>query len=224
MTTNNREQDAYNAYRRFLGGKGATQEELDRRCAPLLQLLPALAGMSMDSSLYREQVEHVLDQVERTEWPLFLSAAREFYYFWANDIKAIAAMSRGGAYRVGQLASHVADIDLPTLWSKLDQEKFELAETWPLKGYLSALRDEGAEKSVVETRGKLVKLLLLQLRSAPSKDNHTYRIAVDATLPVFSLRETRMLFQIVVRDFYYFWMGDPDAGSHVTLDIREADG
>lgn len=223
MTKNNREQDAFNAYLRFLASKGATQEDLAQRSEPLVQLLPLLEGRSMDGNIYREQVEFALDQLDRAVWPAFLTVAREFYHFWASDIKTIAAMSSGGGYRIRQLPGQVAAVDLPTLWNTLDQEKFELAETWPLKAYLSALRDEGAEKSVVETRSKLVKLLLLQLRSAPEKDNHHYRIAVDATLPVFALRETRMLFLIVVRDFYYFWIGDPDASSHVTLDIRQDD-
>lgn len=221
MTKSNREQEAYNAYLKFLAGKGATAEDLAQRSGTLLQLLPRLEGCSMDGNAYREQVEATLDNLERTAWPAFLTIAREFYYFWASDFKSIAAMNGGGGYRVRQLPDPMPSVDLPTLWKALDQEKFELAETWPLKAYVSALRDEGADKSVVETRSKLVKLLLLQLRSAAVKDNHHYRVAVDATLPYFALRETRVLFLIVVRDFYYFWIGDPDAASHVTLDIRQ---
>ena len=221
MINSLREQQAYNAYLKFLAGKGARQEELSQRSGPLLQLLPLLDGCAMEGNAYRERVEAVLDLLERNVWPAFLTVAREFYYFWASDIKAIAAMNGGGGYRIRQLPGPMPPVDLPALWKALDQEKFELAETWPLKAYISTLRDEGAEKSVVETRSKLVKLLLLQLRSVEGKDSHHYRIAVDATLPYFALRETRVLFLIVVRDFYYFWIGDPDAALHVTLEIRQ---
>jgi hypothetical protein len=221
MINSPREQQAYNAYLKFLAGKGASQDELAQRSTPLLQLLPLLDGCAMDGTAYRERVEAALDLLERSNWPAFLTVAREFYYFWASDIKAIAAMDGGGGYRIRQLPSPMPPVDLPALWKSLDQERFELAETWPLKAYISALRDEGADKSIVETRSKLVKLLLLQLRSAEGKDSHHYRIAVDATLPYFALRETRVLFLIVVRDFYYFWIGDPDAATHVTLEIRQ---
>ena len=221
MINSLREQQAYNAYLKFLAGKGASQEELSQRSGPLLQLLPLLDGCAMEGNAYRERVEAVLDLLERNVWPAFLTVAREFYYFWASDIKAIAAMNGGSGYRIRQWPGPMPPVDLPALWKALDQEKFALAETWPLKAYISTLRDEGAEKSVVETRSKLVKLLLLQLRSVKGKDSHHYRIAVDATLPYFALRETRVLFLIVVRDFYYFWIGDPDAALHVTLEIRQ---
>lgn len=223
MTKINREQDACTAYLRFLTGKGVSSEDIAQRSLILQNLTPLLDGRPMDGSIYREQVETALDHMERAFWPAFLTVAREFYYFWASDIKAIAAMSAGGAYRIQPLPLSEPPPDLQQLWNSIDQQKFELAETWPLKGYASALRNEGAEKSVVETRSKLVKLLLLQLRYARVKEPFEYRIAVDATLPLFAKKETRMLFLIVVRDFFYFWLGDPDAASHVTLDIRESE-
>lgn len=220
---NNREHDACAAYLRFLTGKGATPEDLAHRSEILQMLIPLLEEQPMDGALYREQVEAALDHLERNLWSAFLTVAREFYYFWASDIKTIAAMSSGGAYQVKPLPPPAPPASLQLLWQSIDQEKFGLAETWPLKAYASALRDEGAEKSVVETRSKLVKLLLLQLRLAGEKEPQKYRIAVDATLPLFAKKETRLLFLIVVRDFYYFWLGDPDAASHVTLDIRQAE-
>jgi hypothetical protein len=221
MTNNNRELDAFNAYLRFLEGKGATADNLAQRRALLLNLLPLLESQPMDGNAYRDQTECVLDLLERTAWPAFLTVAREYYYFWASDIKSIAAMHSGGGYDIAGLHDHVPLENLRTLWKSIDQEKFELAETWPLKAYASALRDEGAEKSVVETRIKLVKLLLVRLRGAAAKEANLYRKAVDTTLPLFAMRETRLLFQIVVREFYYFWIGDPEAASHLVLDAQQ---
>ncbi|MEZ0237305.1 MAG: hypothetical protein ACAH06_04530 [Methylophilaceae bacterium] len=221
MTKNNREQDAFNAYLRFLESKGASAENLAQRRTLLMKLLPLLEHQPMDGNAFRDQIECVLDLLDRTAWPAFLTVAREYYYFWASDIKAIAAMHSGGGYDIANLHDHVPLEDLRTLWKSIDQEKFELAETWPLKAYASALRDEGAEKSVVETRSKLVKLLLVRLRGASAKEAGLYRKAVDSTLPLFAMKEMRLLFQIVVQEFYYFWIGDPEAASHLVLDAQQ---
>jgi hypothetical protein len=60
-----------------------------------------------------------------------------------------------------------------------------------------------------------VKLLLVRLKDAPDKSHRIYRIAVDATIPLFTMKETRKLFLTVVREFYYFWIGDPEAASYI---------
>lgn len=223
MTNTNREQDACNAYLRFLESKGAAADNLAQRRELLLQLLPLLAHLPLDGNAYREQIESVLQQLARPVWPAFLAVAREYYYFWAGDIKAIATMHAGGGYAITAPPEQVPQEDLRALWNSIDQEKFELAETWPLKAYASALRDEGAEKAVVETRTKLVKLLLLRLRATQAKEENLYRIAVDATIPLFAMKETRLLFLIVVREFYYFWIGDPEAASHLVLDMQQTE-
>ncbi len=109
------------------------------------------------------------------------------------------------------------DIDLKALWKILDTTKFDTAETWPLKAYTLALRQAGADKALVDARIKLVKILLIRLRDAPEKPNRNYRIVVDATLPLLENREMRRVFFTVVREFYCFWMGDPDAASRIGM-------
>src|SRR5690606_14553215 len=99
----------------------------------------------------------------------------------------------------------------------LDHVKFVTAETWPLKTYALALRQSGAEQVLVDTRIKLVKILLIRLREAPAGSSKHYRIAVDATVPLFEKNDTRRLFFAVVREFYYFWIGDPDVTRHVDV-------
>jgi hypothetical protein len=101
------------------------------------------------------------------------------------------------------------------LWQTLDKAKFDTVENWPIKAYSLALRQAGAEQALVDTRVKLVKILLIRLRDAPQKSNRHYRIAVDATVPLFEKHDTRRLFFAVVREFYYFWIGDPDAASRI---------
>jgi hypothetical protein len=219
---NNRELEALTAYLRYLAGKGASDDILSQRRTLLLKLLPALEGVPMDGNIYREKVDQVLEHLDRVNWQAFLAVVREYFYFWANDIKSIAAMQAGGSFSIQPLQEQVPQDDLRSLWQRIDQEKFELAETWPLKAYSAALRDEGAEKSVVETRTKLVKLLLVRLRNVEGDKDRRYRQGVDAALPLFTMKETRLLFLIVIREFYYFWIGDPDAASHIVLDAPEA--
>ena len=75
-----------------------------------------------------------------------------------------------------------------------------------------ALTDAAA---VIEARVNLAKLLLLRLRDAPEVDDKYFRIAVDTTVPLFTMKETKRLFLIVVREYYYFWAGSPNAAKQV---------
>jgi hypothetical protein len=216
--TDNREKEALKAYLKLLENKGADSALLKRREAFLSRLTQALTGKPGDGPVYRETVEKLLDSIESKDWPAFLAVAREYYPFWTSDIKAIAALNSEAGFNVEPVQWQPIDCNLKTLWTVLDKEKFSVAETWPLKAYTMALRQEGAEQTLVDTRVKLVKLLLVRLKDAPDKNHRIYRIAVDATLPLFTMKETRKLFLTVVREFYYFWIGDPEAASHLLSD------
>ena len=217
-----REQEALQAYLNLLRNKGADEQDLERRAQLLQQLLPIISDAPSQGQGYRNAVEALLDRIGRADWPYALSVVREFYPFWTRDIKTIAALNAEAAFGATCQAWQPPDCDLSALWGSLDQERFGVAENWPLKAYTQALRQEGAAPALVETRVKLVKLLLLRLRDAPDKSAMTYRAAVDATVPLFELKETRRLFLAVVREFYYFWIGDPEAVSHVLQDAADA--
>jgi hypothetical protein len=210
----NREQEALSAYFKLLENKGADAASLKRREAFLAKLIAEIAGKESNGSVYRAAVEKLLDETEKNDWPYCLAVARQYYPFWTQDIKAIAALNAEG-FNVDSVGWQPQECNLKTLWEMLDQEKFSVAETWPIKAYTLALRQEGAEQSLVDTRVKLVKLLLVRLKDAPDKNHQIYRIAVDSTVPLFTMKETRKLFLTVVREFYYFWIGDPDAASYI---------
>ena len=107
---------------------------------------------------------------------------------------------------------------LKALSSRLETEKFEVSETWPLKAYAQSLRYEGADQLLVDTRVKLAKIILMRLRDAPDRNRKHYRTVVDLTLPLFNVKQNRRLFLVVVREFYHFWTGNPDAGFMVLKD------
>ena len=217
----NREQEALSAYLKLLQVKGASSESLKKREKFLAKLAPDIAGKPSDGFHYRDAVENLLDTMEKAEWPFSLAVAREYFPFWTKDIKAIAQLNAEEAFELEPIHWQPLEANLKTLWQMLDKEQFSVSETWPIKAYTLALRQEGAQQAFVDTRVKLVKLLVVRLRDAPEKNHKIYRIAVDSTVPLFGLKETRRLFLAVVREFYYFWIGDPDAANYI---LTEATG
>jgi hypothetical protein len=213
-----REQEAVNAYLKLLQAKGASAELLESRAAFLEKLCEQLAEKILDGTEYREVIEIVMEMMPTEEWHESLNTAREFYPFWVKDFKAIAALSIGTGFDVQPSTWKPTHTSLKELWDSLETEKFDTSENWPLKAYTQALRYEGAEQSLVDTRVKLAKVILLRLRDAPIKNHKSYRTAVDLTLPLFNIKQNRRLFLVVVREFYHFWSGNPDAASMVLKD------
>jgi hypothetical protein len=135
----------------------------------------------------------------------YLSVIREYFMFWMGNAKLIASAERLEAIEVEPLQWRTLEFDLKTVWSRLDREKFDGEEALILEAYRRSLQKNALGKSIVETRLKLAKLLL-KLRGASSRTSRIYRKAVDATVPIFELKDTRNLFLLVVREFYYFWI------------------
>lgn len=210
-----REQEALHAYLNLLQNKGADEASLAQRRQFLTELMPMLGDVANEGMSYRDAVENLLDGMDKADWPFGLAVAREYFPFWTSDIKAIAALNAEAAFDPEPLQWQPLECNLKTLWHTLDKEQFSVVETWPIKAYTLALRQEGATQALVDTRVKLVKLLLVRLKDAPDKNQKIYRIAVDATVPLFDMKQTRRLFLAVVREFYYFWIGDPDAINYI---------
>lgn len=218
MIARDREEKALDAYLRLMQRKGADAANLSHRHVLLETLFPLLAGNPAEGWLYRDAVEVSLVNIDGKEWPFYLVLTREYFHFWVGDFKAIAALHAGGGFEVEPPVPAQVEQNLKKVWKQLDTVKFSVAETWPLKAYIAALREEGADKAIVETRQKLVKLLLVQLREVETQNGKAYRNVVESMLPLFVMKETRYLFLAVVREFFYFWMGDPEAASHIQLD------
>ncbi len=213
-----REKEASSAYLKLLQHKGAVSGLLHKRSQFLDKLNSALAGQPHDGHAYRAVIEMVMESVPADDWHENLTAAREFYPFWVKDIKAIAALNINPGFEIEPLQWKPDQASLQSLTESLTTEKFDASENWPLKAYIQALRQEGAEQSMVDTRSKLAKIIIIRLRSAPEKNHKTYRAAVDLTIPLFTIKQNRRLFLVVVREFYHFWSGNPDAASMVLKD------
>jgi hypothetical protein len=213
-----RENEAINAYLKLLQSKGADDDMLQKRTIFLQQLGLNLVNRELNGNEYRAAIEDLMERVPPDDWHLCLTAAREFYPFWMKDIKAIAALNVNPGFDVKPLQWKPLPASLKSLTDSLETEKFDASENWPLKAYSQALRQEGSEQVLVDTRVKLAKIILIRLRNAPVKSHKSYRTAVDLTLPLFNIKKNRRLFLVVVREFYHFWTGNPYASNMVLKD------
>jgi hypothetical protein len=211
MTFLRRQQTSLDAYLNLLENKGADADNLARRRDLLEKLLPFLAKKPVKSEYFRNAVDEALTEIDKNDWPFFLAIVRDFHYFWINDFKAIAALQKSGGLHVSPELPQTPEGSLKNLWEQLSKEKFSITEKWPLNAYKHALKNEGLENEAVEVRVKMAQLLLLQLRKVDGKSGTVYRLAVESMLPVFLKKETSELFLWVVREFFHFWLGDPNA-------------
>lgn len=210
-----REQQALEVYFKLLTVKGFGPDTFVQRISFLNKLLPVLADKSANGGEYRLAIELMMDSIAEADWPESLIIAREYYPFWVDDLKAVAQFSKSATKDQLPIEWKPIETTLSSLWHNVDQEKFSTTDSWALKAYTKALRNENAEQTLIDTRIKLAKILLVRLRDAPDKSNKTYRTTIDATLPLFEVKKNRRLFLVVVREFFHFWSGNPDAEKYI---------
>jgi len=213
-----REKEAISAYLKLLQAKGAATGMLYKHSLFLDKLTLNLAEKALERAEYGAALDVVMKTIPAENWHISLNIAREFYPFWMKDFKAITAFNLHYGFDVQTIQWKPLATSLKLLTESLATEEFDDSESLPLYAYQLAMRHNGAEKSLVDTRVILAKIILIRLRDAPAKNNKIYRIAIDLTLPLFNMQESKQLFLIVVREFYNFWAGNPDAASKVLQD------
>lgn len=215
MTIQEREQQALEVYIKLLKSKGFGPETFIQRTNFLNKLMPLLADKEQAGGAYRITLETLMDQVVEDEWPENLLVAREYFPFWVGDIKAITKLNQGVSKDTLPIDWKPIQIQLVELWHSVDEQKFGRTDSWALKAYTKALRHENADQVLIDTRLKLAKILLVRLSDAPERDNKAYRTTIDATLPLFEIKKNRRLFLVVVREFFHFWSGNPEADKFI---------
>jgi hypothetical protein len=208
--SNAREKVAISAYFKLLEKKGAKSGVLYKRSLFLDKFIPLLDDQPLERSSYSKAIEKVIKTMPADIWHDSLNTAREFYPFWMQDIKAIAAFSRQGGFDIQPLKWQPKPTSLKILTDQLKTAKFDVTETRHLISYTQALKDKGANQQLLDNRLNLAKILLLQLKGAPAGDARVYRVAVDVTLPLFKIDENKQLFLLVIREFYQYWIDNPD--------------
>ena len=215
MTIESREQQALEVYIKLLTTKGFGPDTFVPRINFLNKLMPLLADKEPNGGVYRNVIESLMDTIAVADWPESLVISREYFPFWINDLKAVAQLSRSATSDALPINWQPENVVLGDLWHSVDAEKFGTTDAWALKGYTKALRNENADQTLIDTRLKLAKILLVRMRDAPDKNNKIYRTVVDATLPLFEVKKNRRLFLVVVREFFHFWAGNPDADKYI---------
>jgi hypothetical protein len=205
---NSREKEAINAYLKFLQNKGAASNTLYRRSQFLDALATELTASPLGRSSYGLGLDKALLAISSNDKYDFQITAREFYPFWIKDIKAIAAFDQHYGFNRELSNWQPSPATLNTLAKNLDDTVFDHIEYASLKDYAESLKKRGADSLVIETRTRMAKIILIRLQDAPTKNNNTYRMAVDLTLPLFKINDVKHLFLLVVREFYYFWGQD----------------
>lgn len=213
-----REKEALSAYFRLLEKKGASGGILYKRSLFLDQLTPLLADKASDRITYSEAIKIVMAKIPAENWHENLNTAREFYPFWMQDIKSIAAFSLQGGFDINPLQWAPKAATLKSFTDRLKTETFDRTDARHLSSYTKALKEKGADQALLDTRVNLIKILLMQLKGAPIDDARVYRITVDSILPLFKSDETKQLFLYVIREFYVYWIGNLELQPIATFD------
>jgi hypothetical protein len=208
---NSREKQATDAYLKFLQAKGAPSGILYRRSRFLDVFMDHLQNQEQTRKAFALALEETLIHLTQEDKSSALNTAREYFLFWTDDIKAIALFNAHYGFSTKEVKWKPKHITLKALTKNLDREVFNEEESLSLENYLKSIANLGADRSIIETRRKFAKIILLRLKEAPTKNHTTYRISVDLTFPLFQTQEIRDLYLEVVREFYHYWENDPIA-------------
>ncbi|NOT15521.1 MAG: hypothetical protein HOP21_08110 [Methylotenera sp.] len=207
--------EAVNTYLTILKNKGANDEVLTQRAAFLDRLLVLLEGKQESGSEYRMAVESAIEIEADEYWHDFLTAAREFYPFWIKNKDMVDVFNRHASFDVDAEKWSPPQILLQDLMDNAKRHQFNEADNGLLNTYATALKNEGIEDLIIQECIGFAKIMLIRLRGAPSQTEKVYRMVVDLTLPIFPDKDNRQLFLMVVREFFYFWIEDPEASTYL---------
>ena len=201
-----KEQQAVDAYLKFLKGKNVHSDAIAMRAKFLEKLVILLQGESTREG-YGKALETALKVEGNIDRNQQLNIAREFFPFWVNDVKMVARMSETYGYdlSVSKLKP------LPTLsLDELNGYKLDANEADLLERYAQTMKQKNVPNDEVQAKLRLAKLVLLRLRDIPIKNNVSYRMAVEGTLPLFNVDDVRQRFLLAIREFFYIWIAKMD--------------
>ncbi|MCB6184512.1 hypothetical protein LIN78_13265 [Leeia sp. TBRC 13508] len=198
------EPTSLDAYLNLLKQKGASTASLNQRKHFLRYLVSALEGCDRDDSVaYRHAVDSTLHKMATDETlNFFVSIAREFYPFWNEDLKTVAAMASGDGFALQPINLKVS-ASLEEIWFELCAAGWDKKEIPCLSDYLS--RVEGKISSQDYTiRDYFLRCLMFLMRTQPLQ-SAVYRSGVNAILMLLPQENVRQAFLGLIREFYPFW-------------------
>jgi hypothetical protein len=204
-----REEQAINAYTKFLQSKGVSSDAVEMRKQFVSKLIVLLDGQTGRSD-YARALQMMIKFEENIDRQKQLNYAREFYPFWLGDIKSIARISE--TYGFDLNSAKFKSLPASLAWAEIDalntDEKFTSQESKLLRDYALNLQQQNMTEESIQAKLKLIKVMLLRLRDIPVEHSMAYRMAVDVTLPLFNLEDIKQGFLSAVREFYYIWIDE----------------
>lgn len=205
-----REKQSTKAYLRFLESKGATTRMLYLRSRFLDSLTPNLVDQVQTRQAFANALKATMDTIGDEDKQDALHISREFFAFWMNDIKAIAKFESTYGFTT-EATQWKPDVgSMKNISKQIDQMSLSAKERDAIINYNDKLNSPNNDKSYIEKRVKLAKVMLVCLRDAPNNNHMVYRTAVDIMLPLFQSREVKQRYLEVAREFYHIWKKSSD--------------
>jgi len=203
-----REKEAISAYLKLLQSKGASTHVLYKRSLFLDQFTPLLQNKTLERLNYRLALDTVIKAIPSENVQESLNIAREFYAFWMKDMKAIATFGLNYGFDVQSIQWKPLPTSLNEIIQNIEKLHLNTQASQALNRYNQALINLKLHAEQINAQLTLAKIILLRLQGAPTNNHKCFRIAVDLTLPLFTLPESQDFFLKVVREFYPHWSSE----------------
>lgn len=222
----NREQAAVSAYIDLLRSQNGSMAE-QSKCKHFLRYLATeLHKKPVTSDNYRKAADYTLRNFPEDEF--FMRVVREFFYYWSGTAKPeesrVEAKLSPNATKLGTTLPDLMHKATEDPWFKSDLKQLErqFSQLRSLHRYVDELKRNGVDMVSIEARERIVKVLLLVLRDT-EYSGAAYRQAVDSVMMLFSRTEKWHVFVALAREFFYFWINDPEAANHLQLKVSAVD-
>ncbi|WP_018151729.1 hypothetical protein [Leeia oryzae] len=202
--TETKELTPLDAYLALLKQKGATTSSLNQRKHFLRYLVSALEGCDRDDSVaYRHAVDSTLQKMATDDnLSFFINIAREFYPFWNEDLRTIAALASGDGFFLQAVNVKLSN-SIEELWNEVCASPWYQTPVACLDEYLAKLAGLITETDK-QLRHRFLRCLLFVMRDQPIQPA-VYRAGVNAILVLLPQEEAKQAFLGLIREFYPFW-------------------
>ncbi|POZ63723.1 hypothetical protein [Chromobacterium alticapitis] len=204
--------DALTAYLHLIEKLGAPPDVVQARRELLQRMLDELSGRRRDADNYHAGVDGFVAACPAEEKLLAVTCAREFFYFWLDDMKKVMEITSGASFTVQNLA-------MPMLTSLDELQQLMLRMKFrdfppSLDLYLGKLFEDGMAEEEIVRRKTLLRVLSFLLDPHPFHAN-SYRMAVDALLLHLATPEEGEYLRRLVREYFPHWRSFPAAHRRV---------
>ncbi len=191
------------AYMQSLNAQDCDAEFLHDSQYFLIKLSDYLYSIPLDGAAYREAVKNLILNMDKSEKTFCVDLARAFYWFWKNPNSSHEEVNLEKSLKL-----QAQQEKFSAMWDKMDALKFSDVENWPLTLYVEYMRKRQVSKADINTKHKIAKAIMLELRHCKNAPQNNYRAAVNSIQHLFAKQKTKDFFLIVSREYFHFWVGN----------------